>query len=108
MIVRTPPKNGHTYWLFSKVANGPGNFVYVAKDQIPEGVGTYSVGVLLLKFGPGSVRDFFVADGGPDSLAWLQMNKLHDGDPSWDYPNRNSLHGVMEVSNACTIQKTRN
>jgi hypothetical protein len=109
VAVRIPPKVGHTYWLFSKATNGPGNFVYVAKDRIPEGVVTYPARVLLPKSGPGSVRDLFVADGDPNNLTWLQMNKAHDGDPSWDYPNRISLpSGVVEASNVCTIQKTRN
>lgn len=106
VLVKTPADSGHSYWLFSKVTNQPGQFVYVAKANISTSVGEHEAGVMLPKSPPGSVRDLFIGDGDPSALGWLQDNNKHDGDPSWD-ENRNTLHGVLPVSNTCTVTKTR-
>jgi hypothetical protein len=110
IYIGSPAPEGHTYWLISKVTNGPGNYVYVAKDEVTYGpVPTgYPAHVRLPRSGPGASRDLFVVDGDPTNLTWLQANKMHDGDPSWDDPNRINLPpGVRPVSNVCTIIKTR-
>jgi hypothetical protein len=106
VVVNTAPTEGHTYWLFSKVTNGNGRFVYVAKAQVPGSLGQYQLPVRLPNSSVGSVRDIFVADGGPDALSWLQENNANDGIPQWD-EHRNDLHGVTAVSNVCTIKKDR-
>ena len=87
VVVGTHPAAGHAYWLISKVTNGPSNYVYVAKREIPGTPGAFGARFLLPKSAPHSKRDVFVVDGDSASQGWLRENNMHDGDSSWDYPN---------------------
>jgi hypothetical protein len=106
VVVNRAPTEGHTYWLFSKGPNGNGRFVFVAKAQVPGSLGQHQLPVLLPTSQVGSVRDIFVADGGPKELTWLQENHANNGESQWD-GNRLDLHGVVAVSNVCEIKKDR-
>jgi hypothetical protein len=107
VVVNTAPTKGHTYWLFSKGTNGNGRFVFVAKAQVPGSLGQHQLPVVLPSSPVGSVRDIFVADGGPDALTWLQENNANNGKPQWDENRLELQHGVVAVSNVCEIKKDR-
>ena len=48
-----------------------------------------------------------VVDGDAPSQAWLEENKAHDGDPTWDENRLRLPAGVEQVSNQCHVTKMR-